>query len=252
MKRLENKVCLVTGSASGIGKAIALLFAKEGAKIILCDNQEKELKVTHEEIKKNGGISLPVLCDLRREDNIKHLFEKCIENYDRLDILVNNAGIMDDFLPINEISTEKWNEIISVNMTSVFHCCRSAITIMLNEKKGNIINVSSIGGLFGSRAGVAYTASKYATIGITKNIAFQFSKMGIRCNAIAPGGVNTNISKNSKPSAFGYERCISGSSNMPRIGEPEEIANIALFLSMDESSLINGSVITADAGWTAY
>jgi NAD(P)-dependent dehydrogenase (short-subunit alcohol dehydrogenase family) len=122
------------------------------------------------------------------------------------------------------------------------------------EKQGGgvIINIASIGGLMGSRAGAAYTTSKHALIGLTKNIGFMYANKGIRCNAIAPGGVNTNIGKNMNPNAFGYERCISGAANMPRMGESEEIAKAALFLACSDSSLVNATVITADSGWTSY
>jgi NAD(P)-dependent dehydrogenase (short-subunit alcohol dehydrogenase family) len=123
---------------------------------------------------------------------------------------------------------------------------------MLKQGKGVIINVSSIGGLFGARAGVAYTTSKHALIGLTKNIGFQYSQKGIRCNAIAPGGVETNIGDNMKPNQFGYEKLSLGMQTNPRMGKPSEIAELALFLASDKSSFINGTVITADSGWTAY
>jgi NAD(P)-dependent dehydrogenase (short-subunit alcohol dehydrogenase family) len=125
--------------------------------------------------------------------------------------------------------------------------------IFLAKKKGVIVNTASVGGLQGSRAGAAYTASKFAVVGLTKNIGFQYALSGIRCNAIAPGGVNTNIGKTiNNPDKFGMERATSGSANNPRMGEPVEIANVALFLASDDSSFVNGTVITADSGWTAY
>jgi len=125
--------------------------------------------------------------------------------------------------------------------------------IFLEKKNGVIINIASIGGIAGSRAGASYTTSKYALIGLTKNVGFQYAAMGIRCNAIAPGGVNTNIGKTiNAPDKFGMERATSGAANNPRMGEASEIATVALFLACDDSSLVNGSVVTADGGWTAY
>ena len=252
MKKLENKIALVTGAGSGIGRSIAKLFAQEGATVVVCDLQEKELDKVVEEIKSEGGKVKGIFCDLSREDNIKHLFQKCVEEFNRVDFLINNAGVLDDFLPITEISTERWEHVMNVNLTACFHTCRAALTLMLNEKKGVIVNIASVGGLFGARAGVAYTSSKHGLIGLTKNIGFYYAKLGIRCNAIAPGGINTHISQDMKPSAFGYERSISGIQTMPRSGDPKEIASIALFLCTEDASLINGSVITADGGWTAY
>ena len=252
MKKLENKVAIITGAASGIGRATATLFAREGCTVVLADIQEKELESLAQEIKKDGGTAKAILCDVKREDNIQHLFRKTIEEFNHLHILINNAGIMDDFITITELSKEKWEQVLQVNLTTNYYTCHYALNVMLNEKKGIIVNVASVGGLNGARAGAAYTVSKHGLIGLTKNIGFVYANEGIRCNAVAPGGVKTNITRNMKPSAFGYQRAISGSQNMPRLGEPEEIANIILFLSNDESSYINGAVITADAGWTAY
>ena len=128
-----------------------------------------------------------------------------------------------------------------------------ALSIFIKKGSGIIINIASAGGLLGSRAGASYTASKHAVIGLTKNVGFQYAKLGIRCNAIAPGAVNTNIGTTIyDPSKFGMERAMAGINLNPRVGEPEEIARIAIFLACDDSSLINGTIITADAGWTAY
>jgi NAD(P)-dependent dehydrogenase (short-subunit alcohol dehydrogenase family) len=141
---------------------------------------------------------------------------------------------------------------MDVNLNGPFYAMRAVLPIMLKHGKGVILNIASVGGLFGSRAGAAYTASKHALIGLTKNTGFMYAQKGIRCNAIAPGGVNTHIADSLIPDALGYERCISGASLMPRMGEPEEIAQIAAHLCSDEASFINGAVITADGGWTAY
>jgi NAD(P)-dependent dehydrogenase (short-subunit alcohol dehydrogenase family) len=142
--------------------------------------------------------------------------------------------------------------VMAVNLNGPFYACRLVVPQMLSQGKGVIINVASIGGLFGSRAGAAYTASKHALIGLSKNIGFMYATQGIRCNVIAPGGVNTQIMKDSVPDIFGSERCFSGGVNMPRMGESEEIATAALFLASDDSSYVNGSVLTVDGGWTAY
>lgn len=252
MKKLQNKTAIVTGASSGMGKAIALLFAAEGANVVLADLHKNELDNLAAIIKEKGGSALPVVCNISVEADIKRMMELGKMEFNTIDVLVNNAGIMDDFLPVDLVSDEHWNRIMGVNVNGVFYACRLALPIMLEQGKGVIVNISSVGGLNGSRAGFAYTASKHAVIGMSKNIGFMYAKQGIRCNAIAPGGVNTNIGKNMKPNPFGYERCVSGAGSMPRMGESDEIANAALFLACDDSSFVNGTVLTADGGWTAY
>lgn len=251
--KLENKVVIVTGAGSGIGRAIAILFAKEGAKVIASDINQEAVDATVAEITSANGVSAGVLVNVAKQEEVDNLIDTTIKNYGTLDILVNNAGIMDNFIPVADLTDEIWEKVISVNVTGSMRTIRKAMPILIEKKKGVIINIASVGGLQGSRAGAAYTASKFAVVGLTKNIGFQYAKEGIRCNAIAPGGVNTNIGKTiDNPNKFGMERAMSGSANNPRMGESIEIANLALFLASDDSSYVNGAVITADGGWTAY
>lgn len=252
MKKLENKTAIVTGAASGMGKAIAILFAQEGAKVALADLVQADIELVLEEIRKKGGTAIGIACDVSEEESIKHLVETTISELGGLDILVNNAGIMDNFIPLDRLGDGVWEKVIAVNVNGPFYASRLAVRHMLTKGKGVIVNIASIGGLFGSRAGLAYTASKHALVGMTKNIGFMYAKKGIRCNAIAPGGVNTNIMKNAQPDAEGAVLCSSGIGSNPRMGEPVEIAKTALFLASDDSSFITGTVITADGGWTAY
>lgn len=242
--KLQDKVAIVTGAGSGIGKAIAMLYAAEGAKVVACDLNVDEI---------DGSASLIVKTDVSLQSDIDNLVNETVEKFGSVDIIVNNAGIMDNFVPVEAVTDELWDKIIAVNTTGPMRLIRKVMPIFLEKKKGVIVNIASIGGIMGSRAGAAYTSSKYAVVGLTKNIGFQYAGMGIRCNAIAPGGVNTNIGKTiNNPNKFGMERAMSGVVNNPRMGEPQEIAQVALFLASDDSSLVNGSVITADAGWTAY
>jgi len=252
MKQLENKVALITGAASGMGRAMALLFAAEGANVVATDVNISTLQKVVSEIKENGGTAIAVSADVARESDVIKMVGETISAYGALDILVNNAGILDDFIPVEEASTDLWNRVMGVNINGPFFTCRAAVPHMLKKGKGVIINISSIGGFCGSRAGVAYTTSKHALIGLTKNIGFMYATKGIRCNAIAPGGVNTNIGQGMHPNAFGYEKLSLGLATNPRMAEPIEIAELALFLASDKSSFINGSVVTADGGWTAY
>jgi NAD(P)-dependent dehydrogenase (short-subunit alcohol dehydrogenase family) len=252
MKKLENQTAIVTGAASGMGKAIALLFAREGARISVVDLIQADADLVVEEIRKQGGHAIGIACDVSQQEEVRQLIETTIAEFGSLDILVNNAGIMDDFTPLDRVSDGLWEKVMAVNVNGPFYASRLAIHHMLPKKKGVIINIASIGGLFGARAGLSYTASKHALIGMTKNIGFMYAKKGIRCNAIAPGGVTTQIMKNAHPDPDGAILCSSGIGSNPRMGEPGEIAKTALFLASDDSSFITGTVLTADGGWTAY
>lgn len=252
MKTLENKVAVITGAGSGMGKSMALLFAAEGAKVIASDIKADRVDSVVREIESKGGTAISIAINVSKEEDVKKMIDKANNSFGSLDILVNNAGVMDDFTPVAEVSNELWNKVIGVNLNGPFYTCRLAIPYMLKQGNGVIVNVSSIGGLEGARAGAAYTASKHGLIGLTKNIGFMYSTKGIRCNAIAPGGVNTNIMEGATPNKFGYERISTGMASNIRMAEPSEIANLALFLASDKSSNINGAIIVADGGWTAF
>lgn len=251
--RLENKVAVVTGAGSGMGKQIALLYAKEGAKVAVSDINLDAANATVQEIKAAGGIAIAVSANVAIEEDIQNLIDTTVQNYGTLDILVNNAGIMDNFEPAGDILDENWERVFAVNTTSVMRATRKVLPIFLEKVSGVIINVASAGGLQGARAGAAYTASKHAVVGFTKNTGFMYAQKGIRCNAIAPGGVETNISASmTNVNPFGMGRVQPGLGVNPRVGKAEEVANVALFLASEESSFVNGTVITADAGWTAF
>ncbi|WP_234736966.1 glucose 1-dehydrogenase [Tellurirhabdus bombi] len=252
MKLLENKVALITGAGSGIGKAIAHLFAAEAACVLLTDIYPETLEAVVLEIGQNSEVVSSLVADISHEKDIDQLFDEVLKRWGRLDILVNNAGVMDDFTPVADVSNALWNQVIGVNLTGPFYSCRKAIPIMLKQGAGVILNVASIGGLYGGRAGAAYTASKHGLIGLTKNIGYQYAPKGIRCNAIAPGGVSTNIMQNARVNPFGFERMSAGAANNIRTAQAAEIAELALFLASDKASFLNGTTVTADGGWTAY
>ena len=251
--KLEGKVAVVTGSASGIGKAIATLFAKEGASVIISDLNESGAQEVVKEIEKNGGKAKAVVANVTKQEDIDHMIETAVDTFGSFDILVNNAGIMDNMMPADKVTDELWDKVFAINTTSMMRTTRKALSIFLKQEHGVIVNIASAAGLTGSRAGAAYTASKHAVVGLTKNVGFQYATKGVRCNAIAPGGVNTNIGTTmAEPDEFGMGRAMSGSDNNPRSGEPVEIAQVALFLASDDASFVNGEVIKADAGWLAY
>ena len=250
--KLKQKSAIVTGAASGMGAAIAELFAKEGAKVILADYNLEGAEAVAARIRENGGTAKAIRVDVAELTDVENMVETAVNGYGTLDILVNNAGIMDGFEPVADITDEKWERIFAVNTTGVMRAMRKAIPIFLEKGSGVIINIASTGGFSGAHAGAAYVASKHAVIGLTKNTGFMYANKGIRCNAIAPGAVATNIGasiQNVNP--FGMERAGMTHKLSPRSGQSEEIAQVALFLASDASSFINGAVITADGGWTA-
>ena len=252
--RLLNKVAVVTGGASGMGEAICRKFAKEGAKVVIADyNYEGALKVANEINAETLDAAAAIKTDISIEADADAMIDTAIALFGKVDILVNNAGIMDGFEPVWEVSNERWEKVFSVNVNGPMHASRKAIQYFLEQGSGNIINIASIGGLQGGRAGVAYVASKHAVIGLTKNTAFMYAKKGIRCNAIAPGAVATNIAQSmGTVSTFGQETTGVGMAINPAFGMPDQIASVALFLASDDSSFVNGSVVTVDGGWTSY
>lgn len=254
MKRLENKVAIITGAASGLGRAITLLFASEGAKIVASDINENALSVLKSDVVRNGIVTT-VRADMAEAEDIENMVKVAIDTYGTIDILVNNAGIMDDFSPVGDVNDQMWDRVMAINLSGPFRAMRSVLKIMLEKKYGIIVNISSIGGLQGARAGAAYTASKHALIGLTKNTGYVYAKVGIRCNAIAPGAMETNIGSTidfTKISELVNERIMPGMVLNPRSSNPSEVANVALFLASDEASFINGAVLVADGGWSAY
>lgn len=251
--KLQNKVAIVTGAGSGVGKAIAELFAREGAKVVVSDIDKESADEVVEAITFTGGNAIAVVADVAKEEDVQNLVDTTVYKYGTLDILVNNAGIMDNFVPAGAVTDELWEKVFGINVTGAMRMIRKALPIFEAKHSGVIVNIASAGGLLGSRAGAAYTASKHAVVGLTKNVGFQYAELGVRCNAVAPGAVNTNIGTTIfAPHTFGMERAMAGMNLNPRTGEPEEIAKVALFLASDDSSFVNGTVITADAGWTAY
>ncbi|WP_179032798.1 SDR family oxidoreductase [Paenibacillus kribbensis] len=251
--KLQGKVAVVTGAASGMGKEIAILYAKEGAKVVVSDIHLDAANSTVAEIELFGGTAIAIVANVSKEADIQNLIDTAVSTYGTLDILVNNAGIMDNFVPAADLTDELWERIFAINSTGPMRAIRKALPIFTDKGAGVIINIASLGGLQGSRAGAAYTAAKHAVVGLTKNVGFQYANKGVRCNAIAPGAVITNIAASiNAPNAFGMERAMAGQNLTPRAGEAEEIAKVALFLASDDSSFVNGTVITADAGWSAY
>jgi NAD(P)-dependent dehydrogenase (short-subunit alcohol dehydrogenase family) len=255
MDKLQNKVSVITGAGSGIGKAIALLFASEGSKIVAADVNRQRLDDLEKEIKNTGGEITTVIADVANQEDINNMIDTAVTTYGTLDILVNNAGIMDSFEPAGEVSDDTYRRVMSINADGTFWAVRKALSVFVPKESGVIVNITSLAGINGARGGAAYTMSKHAVVGLTKNTGYIYARKGIRCNAIAPGGVQTNISEAIDPAkmtSLGSERIMPGTQLMPRIGNPDELAAATLFLASDDASFVNGEVLTADGGWSAY
>lgn len=252
--KLQGKTAVITGAASGMGKEMAILFAQEGAQVVVTDINETAVNEVVAEITSAGGQAIGVVANVAKEEDIANMIDIAVNGYGKLDILVNNAGIMDQMQAAESVTDEMWNRVMDINVTGPMRAIRKAIPLMKEQGHGVIINTASVGGLNGSRAGIAYTASKHAVIGLTKNVGFQYAKFGIRCNAIAPGAVATNIGLGlTQPDPHGLQQAMSGMSlQRGEPGDPKQIATVALFLASEDSSFVNGTVITADGGWTAY
>lgn len=251
--RLKDKIVILTGASSGIGNATALRFAEEGAKVVVVARRAERLEKLVEKSKDLNGEIYPVPGDVSVDEDIKRVVEETLNKYGRIDVLVNNAGILDNYLSADNMEDEVWYKVLDVNLTGPMKMIREVIPHMIEQGSGNIINTASVGGLFGGRGGMAYVASKHGLIGMTKHIGYMFHDKGIRCNAVAPGSIKTEIGGTvQNPNQFVLDKLMKGVNIFPVMGEAEEIANVMLFLASDESSFINGATIVADGGWTAF
>lgn len=253
--KLQDKVAIVTGASSGMGRDIAYLFAKEGATVYAVARRVDRLEELANSTKDFAGKVIPFGADLMKKEDAEKMIDVAFKEQGRLDILVNNAGVMDDFSPVGEVKDEMLEKVFALNVYAPFYTSRKAVEIFLKQESGNIINVSSIGGLFGARAGATYTASKHALIGLTKNTGFMYAKKNIRCNAICPGGVDTEVGAGEfmgNINETGMNIIMPNVAGNPRSGSGMEIATIALFLASEDSSFVNGQSIVADSGWTAF
>ncbi|MGN7477379.1 SDR family oxidoreductase [Solibacillus silvestris] len=254
MGRLENKVAIITGAANGIGKAIAAKYAAEGAKIVIADFNEEALNATVEQFKADGKKAFGVKVNVAVEEDIQRMVDDSVSHFGRVDILVNCAGVLDNMKAAHNVDDEIWQRVMDINVGGVMRGIRKILPIFQEQKSGVIVNLSSLSGLQGGRGGFTYTAAKHAVTGMTKNVASHYGLMGIRCNAIAPGQVDTGLVQSIENfDMFGLGQATRGVKDlMPAPAQPDQIADIALFLASDESSYINGVVLAADAGWSAY
>jgi NAD(P)-dependent dehydrogenase (short-subunit alcohol dehydrogenase family) len=254
LMRLQGKVAVVTGAASGMGLAIATLFAAEGASVVAGDWNEQRLNQAVKEIQAKGGTITGAQGNIADKATAESLVDLAVSSYGKLDILVNNAGVMDYMQGVGELTDDIWRKVLGINLDGPMFTSRRAVPQMLKQGGGSIVNVSSTAGISGGAAGAAYTVSKHGLVGLTRNTAWMYAQKGIRCNAILPGGTKTNIAETMPQERLdmaGAARAGAFAALIPAFLEPVDIANLALFLASDESRYINGTLITADAGWKA-
>jgi len=252
--RFQDKVVIVTGASSGIGKATAIEFGKEGAKVALSARRLAQCQESAEAVRAAGGEAIAIQTDVTDHDAVKRMVAGTVEAYGRLDCAFNNAGIAGETaVPTHEHSKENWDHVISVNLTSVFLSMKYEIPEMLKTGGGSIVNNSSIYGLVGSTVGhVPYAASKFGVIGLTQTAAYEYATQGVRVNAVCPGFTRTERMQadyDSDPDRFTQE--ILPRIPMDRLGEMVEIARLVLWLASDEAGYVTGQAIAADGGWVA-
>jgi 3-oxoacyl-[acyl-carrier protein] reductase len=242
---LKDRVAIVTGGTKGIGRAICLLLAEHGAKVVA--NFSKDVNAA-EDLKKEGksrGVSLSLFkADVTQFDQVKEMVEETFAQYGKIDILVNNVGLVrDNFLML--MSDEDWDSLLRANLTSLFHCCRVVIRKMIPQRKGKIINISSISGMTGTPGQVNYAATKGGMISFTKSLARELGSFNIHVNAVAPGLIESEVVSKMPKEKVG---AIIKSASLGRIGKPEEVAQAVLFLASEQSDYITGQTIVVDGG----
>ncbi len=241
---LQNQIALITGSARGIGREIALTFAKEGATVIICDVNAELASQTQKEFASQSLQAASFACDVTKATEVEELVNKILDKFKRIDILVNNAGITKDNLMLR-LSETDWDAVLNVNLKGTFNATKAVSKAMLKQRSGNIINIASIIGIIGNAGQANYAASKAGIIALTKSVAREFASRGIRCNAVAPGFIQTDMT--AKLSEEVKQKMLA-QIPLGKLGLPQDVAGACLFLASSESSYITGQTIVVDGG----
>jgi 2-keto-3-deoxy-L-fuconate dehydrogenase len=252
--RLKDKVCAITGAGSGIGQAMALRFAQEGAKVLAADRDEAGLTATAELVGRAGGEVSTIGCDVTSAAEVERMVGAAVGRWGRLDVLCNNAGILGHDGEVVDVPEEIWDLTFAVNVRGVYLGCKYAIPHMLVQGGGTIVNTASVAGLVGIPRRAVYCASKGAVVALTKQIAVAYVEQGIRCNCVCPGTVDSPwvgrlLASAEDPNAM--KRQLEARQPMGRLGTPEEVAAAALYLASDEAAFVTGTELVIDGGWTA-
>lgn len=250
-KEFKDKIVVITGASFGIGKATALAFANAGAKLVLSDLKDDEGYAQAEAIRKKGNECIYVHCGISKPAEVKHMVEEAVKHFGRLDIAYNNAGIEGEIGFTTAGSEENFDRVININLKGVWACMKYEIPEMLKNKKGVIVNCSSIAGIIGSQGLPVYVASKHGVNGLTKNAALEYAKQGIRVNAICPAGVHTPMLDRIIHNNPGMGEQLDTMHPIGRVATSEEIANVVLFLCSDRASFVTGHEMVVDGGYTA-
>lgn len=252
MFELKDKVAIITGARRGMGRTHALVLAEAGAKVVVSDISEEDCKIVVEEIKKEGGQALAVKCDVSKKEQVDEMIKKTVEEFGKVDILVNNAGIA-QFKPFLELTEEEWDRTLDINLKGYFLCAQAAAKEMARQKAGVIVNIASVAmgqqGI-GFPNIVHYCASKGGIAAMTEALAVELAPHNIRVNAIAPGMIETPMIDPIKKDPKTMEAMLARLP-MRRVGKPEEVSNLVLFLASEESSYMTGSIVVIDGGWLA-
>ena len=245
--RLKDKTAIITGGGSGIGLATANAFCKEGAKVVLFGRRKDKLEKAAEKI---GGLALPIQGDMNKNDDLDRLINETLDNFKGIDILVNNAGIFNG-APLHEISDSQWDALMDINIRSVFQITKRVLPVMMAQKKGSIIHISSILGLIAVPQVAAYNVSKGALNQLSRSIAVEYGSYGIRSNSICPGLIETDMTADLMQDDSLMQEW-SKEYPIGRFGKPDDIASACLYLASDESSFVTGAVLPVDGGFTAH
>ena len=249
MRKLENKIALVTGAATGIGRATAIALAKEGAKVMVTDINETEGLETVNRIKKEGGQAKFFQLDVSKKEQVDAVVMEIFTTEGALDLAVNNAGIGGVPSALHEIKLEDWKRMMDINLTGVFLCLQAELKCMLQKGSGRIVNVASLAGLNGIPGGSSYSAAKHGVIGLTKSVAAEYGSLNIRTNAVCPGFIQTPILDNVPQSILDHSTKFRVP--MKRIGQPEEVAKAIVWLLSEDSTYVNGHHLLIDGGFMA-